>query len=155
MCTVAKRQQTILQLVFAPFPHCPNPISLDLSGTHVLSQLLCPQLGTIWSVFITLSHWHANKHMCIIQLWHCKSSACCAAIFNTISKFTLLPYFRDLLKIGTGAANNVDRRKAKGLHVEVVIVIARTASDLCCWMVNCPSTQVCTTELSVVHFFPL
>ena len=69
--------------------------------------------------------------------------------------FTLLPSFRHLLKIGTGAANSVDRRKAKGLHVEVVIVIAHTASDLCCWMVNCPSTQVCTTELSVVHFFPL
>ncbi|WVZ78591.1 hypothetical protein U9M48_026281 [Paspalum notatum var. saurae] len=47
----------------------------------------------------------------------------------------------DFLKIGTGAANNVDRRKAKGLHVEVVIVIARTASDLNCWMLNCSSTQ--------------
>lgn len=69
--------------------------------------------------------------------------------------FTLLPSFRDLLKIGTGAANNVDRRKAKGLHVEVVIVIARTASDLCCWMVNCSSTQVCFTELSVIRLFPM
>ena len=135
--------------------YLPLLLIAHLSSMHVLSQLLCPHLDTIWSVFIILSYWHANKHMCIIQLWHCKSSACCAAIFNTISKFTLLPYFRDLLKIGTGAANNVDRRKAKGLHVEVVIVIARTASDLCCWMVNCPSTQVCTTELSVVHFFPL
>jgi len=74
---------------------------------------------------------------------------------NTCDKCDTCILNRDLLKIGTGAANNVDRRKAKGLHVEVVIVIARTASDLCCWMVNCPSTQVCTTELSVVHFFPL
>ncbi|CAN6206732.1 unnamed protein product [Urochloa humidicola] len=49
---------------------------------------------------------------------------------------------RDLLKIGTGTANSVDRRKAKGLHVEVVILIARTASDLSCWTVNCSSTQV-------------
>ncbi|CAL5040414.1 unnamed protein product [Urochloa decumbens] len=48
---------------------------------------------------------------------------------------------RDLLKTGTGAANNVDRRKAKGAHVEVVILIARTASDLSCWAVNCSSTQ--------------
>ncbi|OEL17919.1 hypothetical protein BAE44_0021067 [Dichanthelium oligosanthes] len=48
----------------------------------------------------------------------------------------------DLLKIGTGAANNVDGRKAKGLHVEVVIVTARTASDFSCWKVNCSSTQV-------------
>ncbi|CAN6192880.1 unnamed protein product [Urochloa humidicola] len=47
-----------------------------------------------------------------------------------------------LLKIGTGSANNVDRRKAKGLHVEVVILIACTASDSSCWTVNCSSTQV-------------
>ncbi|CAL5040929.1 unnamed protein product [Urochloa decumbens] len=49
---------------------------------------------------------------------------------------------RDLLKTGTGAANNIDRRKAKGPHVEVVILIARAASDLSCWTVNCSSTQV-------------
>ncbi|KAF0903731.1 hypothetical protein E2562_029099 [Oryza meyeriana var. granulata] len=49
---------------------------------------------------------------------------------------------RDRLKIGTGAANNVDRRKAKGHLVEVVIVIAHTSSDLSCWMENCSSTQV-------------
>ncbi|KAJ1260961.1 hypothetical protein BS78_10G271500, partial [Paspalum vaginatum] len=53
---------------------------------------------------------------------------------------------KDFLKIGTGAANNVDRRKAKGLHVEVVIVIAHTASDSNCWMLNCSSTQVLCFE---------
>ncbi|KAG2608420.1 type 2 DNA topoisomerase 6 subunit B-like isoform X1 [Panicum virgatum] len=61
---------------------------------------------------------------------------------NTCDKCDTCILNRDLLKIGTGAANSVDRRKAKGLHVEVVIVIARTASDLCCWTVNCSSTQV-------------
>ncbi|KAG8043177.1 hypothetical protein GUJ93_ZPchr0598g33636 [Zizania palustris] len=49
---------------------------------------------------------------------------------------------RDRLKIGTGAANNADRRKAKGQLVEVVILIAHTSSDLSCWMENCSSTQV-------------
>ncbi|WVZ78592.1 hypothetical protein U9M48_026281 [Paspalum notatum var. saurae] len=60
---------------------------------------------------------------------------------NTCDKCDTCLLNRDFLKIGTGAANNVDRRKAKGLHVEVVIVIARTASDLNCWMLNCSSTQ--------------
>uniref|UniRef100_J3MHH7 Type 2 DNA topoisomerase 6 subunit B-like n=1 Tax=Oryza brachyantha TaxID=4533 RepID=J3MHH7_ORYBR len=49
---------------------------------------------------------------------------------------------RDCLKIGTGAVNNVDRRKAKGQFVEVVIMIAHTSSDLSCWISNCSSTQV-------------
>uniref|UniRef100_A0A0E0LFH1 Uncharacterized protein n=1 Tax=Oryza punctata TaxID=4537 RepID=A0A0E0LFH1_ORYPU len=49
---------------------------------------------------------------------------------------------RDRLKIGTGAAKYVDKRKAKGQLVEVVIMIAPTSSDLSCWMTNCSSTQV-------------
>lgn len=61
---------------------------------------------------------------------------------NTCDKCDTCYMNRDHLKIGTGAANNVDRRKSKGLHVEVVIMIVRTASDLSCWMVNCSSTQV-------------
>ncbi|KAJ1260954.1 hypothetical protein BS78_10G271000 [Paspalum vaginatum] len=65
---------------------------------------------------------------------------------NTRDKCDACSLNRDFLNIGTGAANNVDRRKAKGLHVEVVIVIAHTASDLNCWMLNCSSTQVLCFE---------
>ncbi|KAL6603282.1 hypothetical protein ACP70R_043643 [Stipagrostis hirtigluma subsp. patula] len=61
---------------------------------------------------------------------------------NTCDKCEACSLNRELLKIGTGAASNIDRRKAKGLHAEVVIVIAHTASDMSCWMVNCSSTQV-------------
>ncbi|KAL6873893.1 hypothetical protein ACP4OV_013975 [Aristida adscensionis] len=61
---------------------------------------------------------------------------------NTCDKCEACSLNRDLLRIGTGSASNVNRRKAKGLHAEVVIVIAHTASDMSCWMVNCPSTQV-------------
>ncbi|XP_066378670.1 type 2 DNA topoisomerase 6 subunit B-like isoform X1 [Miscanthus floridulus] len=61
---------------------------------------------------------------------------------NTCDKCGACSLNRDLLKIGTGAAKHVDRRKSKGLHVEVVIVIAQTASDSTCCMVNCPFTQV-------------
>ncbi|XP_062233900.1 uncharacterized protein LOC133931091 [Phragmites australis] len=60
---------------------------------------------------------------------------------NTCAKCHTCSLNRDLLKIGTGTVSNVDRRKAKGLNVEVVIVVAHTASDLSCWMVNCSSTQ--------------
>uniref|UniRef100_A0A0D9WU00 Uncharacterized protein n=1 Tax=Leersia perrieri TaxID=77586 RepID=A0A0D9WU00_9ORYZ len=49
---------------------------------------------------------------------------------------------RDHLKIGTGAAKYVDKRKDKGQLVEVVIMIAHTSSDLSCWMTHCSSTQV-------------
>nr|CAB3468963.1 unnamed protein product [Digitaria exilis] len=60
-----------------------------------------------------------------------------------VSISELLSFLKpDLLKTGIGAANNAQRRKAKGLHVEVVLMIAREASDLSCWTVNCPSTQV-------------
>uniref|UniRef100_A0A0E0E666 Uncharacterized protein n=1 Tax=Oryza meridionalis TaxID=40149 RepID=A0A0E0E666_9ORYZ len=57
---------------------------------------------------------------------------------------------RDRLKIGTGTAKYVDKRKAKGQLVEVVIMIAPTSSDLSCWMTNCSSTQV----LHFVEFIP-
>nr|CAB3471395.1 unnamed protein product [Digitaria exilis] len=60
-----------------------------------------------------------------------------------VSISELLSFLKpDLLKTGIGAANNAQRRKAKGLHVEVVLMIARKASDLSCWTVNCPFTQV-------------
>ncbi|KAF8772117.1 hypothetical protein HU200_006112 [Digitaria exilis] len=61
---------------------------------------------------------------------------------NTCDKCDKCILNRDLLKTGIGAANNAQRRKAKGLHVEVVLMIARKASDLSCWTVNCPFTQV-------------
>uniref|UniRef100_A0A0E0Q2G6 Type 2 DNA topoisomerase 6 subunit B-like n=1 Tax=Oryza rufipogon TaxID=4529 RepID=A0A0E0Q2G6_ORYRU len=57
---------------------------------------------------------------------------------------------RDRLKIGTGTAKYVDKRKAKGQLVEVVIMLAPTSSDLSCWMTNCSSTQV----LHFVEFIP-
>lgn len=61
---------------------------------------------------------------------------------NTCEKCDACCMNRDRLKIGTGTAKNVGRRKSKGLLVEAVIVVAPTASDLSCWMVNCSSTQV-------------
>ncbi|AQK67012.1 Type 2 DNA topoisomerase 6 subunit B-like [Zea mays] len=61
---------------------------------------------------------------------------------NSCDKCGMCLFDRDLLKIGTGAANHVERRKANRLHVEVVIVIAHIASDSDCCMANCSSTQV-------------
>ncbi|KAM3192855.1 hypothetical protein ACQJBY_069812 [Aegilops geniculata] len=73
------------------------------------------------------------------------SSYCCFDILDIISKF-ILPlsdsHVRDRLKIGTGSAKNSDRRRDKGLLVEIAIMVAHTASDLSCWMVNCSSSQV-------------
>ncbi|VAI78797.1 unnamed protein product [Triticum turgidum subsp. durum] len=73
------------------------------------------------------------------------SSYCCSDILDIISKFILLlsdSHVRDRLKAGTGSAKNSDRRRDKGLLVEIAIMVAHTASDLSCWMVNCSSTQV-------------
>lgn len=73
------------------------------------------------------------------------SSYCCSDILDMISKFILLlsdSHVRDCLKVGTGSAKNSDRRRDKGLLVEIAIMVAHTASDLSCWMVNCSSTQV-------------
>ncbi|XP_047054822.1 type 2 DNA topoisomerase 6 subunit B-like [Lolium rigidum] len=61
---------------------------------------------------------------------------------NTCEKCDACCMNRDRLKVGTGSAKIVDRRRDKGLLVEVVIMIAHTATDLTCWMVNCSSSQV-------------
>jgi hypothetical protein len=37
-------------------------------------------------------------------------------------------------------------KKVKGLHVEVVIVIAHIASESSCWIVTCSSTQVFASQ---------
>ncbi|TVU07660.1 hypothetical protein EJB05_41025, partial [Eragrostis curvula] len=65
---------------------------------------------------------------------------------NTCDKCDTCSLNRDGLKTGTGAVSSLDRKKVKDLHVDVVIVIAHTASDLSCWMVNCSSTQVLNFE---------
>ncbi|KAF7097358.1 hypothetical protein CFC21_099182 [Triticum aestivum] len=61
---------------------------------------------------------------------------------NTCDKCDACCMNRDRLKAGTGSAKNSDRRRDKGLLVEIAIMVAHTASDLSCWMVNCSSTQV-------------
>uniref|UniRef100_A0A453SMN9 Uncharacterized protein n=1 Tax=Aegilops tauschii subsp. strangulata TaxID=200361 RepID=A0A453SMN9_AEGTS len=61
---------------------------------------------------------------------------------NTCDKCDACCMNRDRLKVGTGSAKNSDRRRDKGLLVEIAIMVAHTASDLSCWMVNCSSTQV-------------
>nr|XP_051199115.1 type 2 DNA topoisomerase 6 subunit B-like isoform X2 [Lolium perenne] len=61
---------------------------------------------------------------------------------NTCEKCDACCMNRDRLKVGTGSAKIVDRRRDKGLLVEVVIMIAHTVTDLTCWMVNCSSSQV-------------
>ncbi|XBI02334.1 hypothetical protein VPH35_130902 [Triticum aestivum] len=61
---------------------------------------------------------------------------------NTCDKCDACCMNRDRLKVGTGSAKNSDRRRDKGLLVEIAIMVAHTASDLSCWMVNCSSSQV-------------
>uniref|UniRef100_R7WBC9 Uncharacterized protein n=1 Tax=Aegilops tauschii TaxID=37682 RepID=R7WBC9_AEGTA len=67
---------------------------------------------------------------------------------NTCDKCDACCMNRDRLKVGTGSAKNSDRRRDKGLLVEIAIMVAHTASDLSCWMVlhfqdfvPCPISQ--------------
>nr|TKW23347.1 hypothetical protein SEVIR_4G285900v2 [Setaria viridis] len=119
---------------------------LVLRAANLACELFVEQIGSAESRNVCLPQYSDDVHHSVMASSSdrlvCGLKDYALSHGNTCDNCDTCTLNRDLLKIGTGAANNVDRRKAKGLHVEVVILIARTASDLSCWTVNCSSTKV-------------
>uniref|UniRef100_K3Y2U2 Type 2 DNA topoisomerase 6 subunit B-like n=1 Tax=Setaria italica TaxID=4555 RepID=K3Y2U2_SETIT len=125
---------------------------LVLRAANLACELFVEQIGSAESRNVCLPQYSDDVHHSVMASSSdrlvCGLKDYALSHGNTCDNCDTCTLNRDLLKIGTGAANNVDRRKAKGLHVEVVILIARTASDLSCWtvlyfedFVPCPISQ--------------
>ncbi|CAM0909797.1 unnamed protein product [Alopecurus aequalis] len=117
-----------------------------LRAANLAIELAIEQTGTAGSRNVCLRHDSDDSHLSIatssIERLVSGLKDYALSHGDTCEKCDACCMNRDRLKVGTGSAKIVDRRRDKGLLVEVVIMVAHTTSDLTCWMVNCSSSQV-------------